>query len=316
MAEPIIINNRPVGRLRASWLLFKETWRFVLLDREMLWAPLILGLVNLVLFGAVLAVMIVAGLFWETEVVAGAEEERMHPLGYALLFLFYVVSALCVAFTQAIVTHISYTRIKGGDATLGDGFRVAWSLFGTLALWAIITSTIGVILNFIAERSQVLGKIVASMFGVGWAVLTYFVVQTIVLRKESAVPAIKTSGRIFRSTWGEMLASNFTLGFVWFVIHLVVLTSFAAILFFLVVIDMMFLVFGLAAVFLVWLVVASLFQSVQSAILRVLLFVYATEDGATITHFDRELLEKMLQRKQPTLSTAAPASDAQVVPPR
>ena len=105
--EPIVLNGQKIGRFRASKLLFTEAFRFFWADREMLWVPLIALVAQFFILGvALFAVCIPAGMC-----VEGGNDVSFSAPEYAVLFVLYVVSAFVLAFSQAVITHIVYTRI-------------------------------------------------------------------------------------------------------------------------------------------------------------------------------------------------------------
>ncbi len=288
---PIVLNGQKVGRLRASFILLKETLRFFWADKEMLWIPIITSIMQLFLIGvAVITVVIPSGIFSAIE----SETATLTPAEYGYMFLFYVIGAFSVAFAQAAITHIVYTRVHGGNATLGSGLSVACSHAGSLFIWACITSTVGMILRAIAERSQLFMKIIVAILGVAWSVLTYFVVSAIVIEKKDALDAIRHSGVTFRRTWGETLVTNISFSLA-IIVGFLVLTI--ALIGLIVVSGGSVEVLIISGIlFIVAILVMSLVSSVLDSVLRTLLYVYANE-GTVPPNFNRELLESMLTRK-------------------
>lgn len=287
---PIVLNGQRIGRFRASKLLFTETFRFFWADREMLWVPFIALIAQFFILGvAVVAVCIPAGMFAE-----GAENVPLTVPEYAALLVLYVVSAFVLAFSQAVITHVVYTRIHGGDATLGDGMKVATSHAAALFVWACITSTVGILLRAIAERSQLLVKILVAVMGAMWSVLTYFVVPAIVIDKKSAFGAISHSGSVFKRTWGETLIANISLGLVFAAFFFVIIFALIGFAFVVKVSFIMVLVAG--GVLILAIILASLLSAVLESVLRTLLYVYASEHIVP-QNFNKELLESMLGRR-------------------
>jgi hypothetical protein len=295
MATPIVLEGKQVGRLTASWLLFKESWRFLSLDREMLWvSPITIALDIFLLgiiFGAVVIVSISSGVALD-----GAQISK--GMMYAMVFAVYVAGAFSLSLGQAAIVHTVYTRIHGGDATLGQSLRVAFAHSGALFLWSCITSTVGLILQALS-RHKLLGYIVAVILGAAWGVLTYFVVPAMVLDKKSAFGSIARSTSVFKQTWGETLVSNFSLGATFFLAHVLVLLSFIG----LAVVSLssqnipMFLV--VCTLVIVWIVLSSVIHSTLNAVLRTLLYIYATENIVP-QNFNPELLSAMLYRRTQT----------------
>lgn len=291
---PVVLNGKQVGRFRASYLLFKESFRFVWSDKEMLLVPIIASVFQLLLIGvALIFVIIPSGIFLESEV-----ETTNSAVQYAYIFIFYVISAFTIACAQAIVTHIVYVRAHGGDATLWSGIKVAGKHSFSLFVWACITSTVGIVLRAIAERSSLFVKIFTMLAGAVWSVLTYFVVAAIVVDNKSVFSAIGHSGGVFKRTWGETFVSNISLGLTFFAFYMALFLTFIGVLFVFGMGPVVLLVSG--AIFIVVMLVSILLSSVLGSVLRTLLYVYASEQIVP-ANFNRELLEHMLVRKESKL---------------
>lgn len=79
---------------------------------------------------------------------------------------------------------------------------------------------VGMILRAIEERSQLLGRIVISLIGLAWTIVTYFVLPVLVVERVGPMAAIRRSASILRQTWGESLVGQFSLGFLNFILAL------------------------------------------------------------------------------------------------
>lgn len=292
----LVIEGRRIGRMRASFLLFTETFKFLWSDKEMLWVPILSGLTQLFLIGVLtVTVLIPFGFLGEGGNTQGVQHTQ--GIEYLFIFVLYVISAFTIAYSQAIVTHIVYTRIRGGNATLWSGIATAGKHWMTLFAWACISSTIGIILRVIAERSSILTKIIVLILGSAWSVLTYFVVPAITIDNKSAFSAIGHSGTVFKRTWGETLVTNISFGLVFV---LAVLALSVAMVGVVTVtgggVDILFVCIPI--IFLTILICVVL-SAVLDSVLRVLLYVYASEQIIP-TNFNKELLESILSRKSVT----------------
>ncbi len=263
-------------------------------DKEMLMVPIIALIIQLFLLGASAIVLFSLGFFKVLE----DEGSKVSPEEYVFVFVAYVISAFMVAWTQAAIAHIVYTRAHGGDATLGQGLGRATGLWPALLLWSIITSTVGIILRSIAERSGTLGRIVTGLLGATWAVLTYFVVPSIVIGKRSALAAVSDSTTVFKRTWGETFVTNISFSLVIVLAFL----SYVAVL-----VGVGFLsgwsvgiAIAILLLFVAGLITLSLVSATLSSILRTLLYIYASEQ-ITPTNFNKELLDQMLVKRGSTL---------------
>jgi len=287
--EKITLNGQPVGRIKAGWLLFKEAFRFMWADKEMLWLPVISLFANLILLGFIVGIIVVAALALSPEFF------EKYPVEYFFIFLAYVAGAFVLAFSQAAVTHLVFVRAHGGDATLGQALKKAFSHWWGLLMWSVITATVGVILRIIYDRSKLLGQIITSLIGAAWSILTYFVVPAIVIDNQGPFDSIKKSAVVFKHTWGETMVSNISYVGIFMIAHLLALFSIMGIVIFGAVLNSVpVMILGLI-VAVVWIVGFSLISSSIAAVLRTLLYIYATE-GSVPLNFDRELLEKMLVR--------------------
>jgi len=290
----IEIEGKQVGRIKAGWILFKEAWGYLQSDKEMVFIPLVTAILNILLFGFLMTIfffLVLNGTF-----SISSEGETSSVGEYIFYFFIYLIGAFTLALSQAGVAHTVYTRAHGGDATLGESLKVAFSHWASLLLWSAITSTVGLILRMIAERSKLLGRIVVALFGVAWSILTYFVVPAIVLDKKSAPAAIGHSAKVLKQTWGEAAVSNISLSIVFFFVYiLLILATFGLFIFFASLSSVYVFLFILPIVIIGFIIVA-LIQSALESVVKTLLYIYASE-GVVPPNFNPILLQKMLQRK-------------------
>lgn len=297
MANPIVVGGKKIGRIRASYLLTREAFRFLRADTEMLWVPVIGVLVQLFMIGLLcVGVLLPLGMLtgWATETSTN------DYYAYGVLFFVYLICAFVVAYSQAIITHIVYVRAHGGDATLKDGVRVSASHAGSLFIWACITSTVGIILRMIAERSEILMKITAVILGSAWSVLTYFVVPAILIDKKKGIGAISHSGSIFKRTWGETIIINIGIGLTFFIAIVVLLFVLIGVLFLFG--NESIVAVSAGAAFFGSLIVLVIVSSVLDSILRTILYIYANE-GVIPSNFNAELLTQILGKKHEAQKT-------------
>lgn len=292
MATPIMIGGKRIGRLRASFLLFKESWRFLAADKELLCIPVVALLLNICLLGFVIGTTVMMTENAEHPLFTG---DTLHGLDYVILFFIYVVGAFTLALSQAAITHTVYTRMHNGNATLVQSIKVALSHAGTLFVWALITSTIGILLRMVAERFEILGRVVAVLMGAAWAIATFFVIPAIVIGKKGAVESIPFSITTFKRTWGETIVSNITLGVFFFAAYAVALVTFVGMVMLGVYVENLAIILLAILLGVAWIVIASLAQAALEGVIKTVLYVYAT-DTNTPSNFNRELLDAMLVR--------------------
>ena len=208
-----------MGRLANSWRLVKASAAVLRADRELLVFPLASGIASLIVTASFLLPL------WASGALDGVDEDG-GGLGagtYAALFLFYLVQYFVVTFANTALVGAALIRLRGGDPTLADGFRIAsgraWAILG----YSLIGATVGMVLRAIQERAGIVGQIAAGIIGIAWSLVTFLVVPVLVVEGIGPIEAVKRSGALFRRTWGEQVAGNFGIGLAMFVVGLAAL---------------------------------------------------------------------------------------------
>jgi len=187
-------------RLSRSWSLVKASASVLRQDKELLLFPLIsMGALILVVASFALPVF---GLGVLDGISRGGSPEISAGL-YAVAFLFYFSQYFVIFFFNAALVGAAMIRLDGGTPTFGDGLRVATSKVGTIAGYALIAATVGMILRAIQERVGFIGRIIVGLLGATWTVATYLVVPVLVARDVGPIDAVKESTALLRKTWGE-----------------------------------------------------------------------------------------------------------------
>jgi len=200
-------------RIARGWELMKQSWRVLMLDKELLVFPIISAVAVILV-----ALTFVVPLFTSGWVAAldGADDPTANPLLYVWLFAFYVVNYFVVVFFNTAIVSCARERMHGGDPTVGSGLSSAFSLLPQVFLWALLSATVGFVLRMVEERFEGLGRIAVGLIGVAWGVATYFVVPVLVAERLGPFAALKRSSQVLRKAWGEALVSNFGIGLIVF----------------------------------------------------------------------------------------------------
>ena len=82
--------------------------------------------------------------------------------------------------------------------------------------WALLTATVGLVLQALRDRAGRLGDFVIGLIGLAWDVATFLVVPAIVIDDHGAWDGVKQSGSLLRQTWGENLAARVGFGLLGF----------------------------------------------------------------------------------------------------
>jgi hypothetical protein len=203
-------------RIARSWRLMKQSYGVLMQDKELMVLPILSGLCLLLILGSFVFGL---GLHQEGTIEAierGEQDVKLMISG----FLFYVVTYTAAFFFQAAIVAGASERLAGGDPTLGSALSAAGRRFPAILMWGIIAATVGMILRAIEERSEMVGKIVASLIGAAWTLATFFMVPILVMEQKSVGTSFKDSWGLFKKTWGEMVSGNIGLGLASFLVML------------------------------------------------------------------------------------------------
>lgn len=197
-----------MGRISNTIALAKVSWKVLRKDRELLLLPVL----------SFLASILVLTLLWLPTLSAidtsGLADESGDP--GAVLIVVGVISAMAMSiisvfFNGALVAG-AHERLSGGDPTVRSALGRALSRLSGLLPWAIITGTVGLILQAVRERAGWMGRFVVNMVGMAWQTATFLVVPAIVIDDHGAVSGLKASAALLKRTWGENIAARVGFG--------------------------------------------------------------------------------------------------------
>ncbi len=197
-----------MGRISNTIALAKVSWKVLRKDRELLLLPVL----------SFLASIVVLALLWLPTLNAidtsGLADESGDP--GAVLIVVGVISAMAMSiisvfFNGALVAG-AHERLSGGDPTVRSALGRALSRLSGLLPWAIITGTVGLILQAARERAGWMGRFVVNMVGMAWQTATFLVVPAIVIDDHGAVSGLKASAALLKRTWGENIAARVGFG--------------------------------------------------------------------------------------------------------
>lgn len=197
-----------MGSFQRSLALAKTSWRVLQRDRELLWLPVIGGLLSLLVAGVAFGVSFLVDYDVDTSSMEAGPATTIAWIAAGLTI------ATITSLVQGSLVSGAAERMRGGDPTVSSAIGGALSRLPALVGWTIITSTVGMILRAIREESGTIGRIFAGLLDMAWQVVTFLVVPVIVLEKSGPIDAVKRSTSLLRSTWGENLIGRFGLGLI------------------------------------------------------------------------------------------------------
>lgn len=194
------------GTFSDSWRLTKTAFRLIVEDRALLVFPLVAGLSIL----GVLALLLVGEYF---VVVQAATPD--YWIGLALfLAAYFAMSFLSVYATGALIGAATL-KLNGQQPTASDGWKIARSRLTRLAVWSVLTATVGLAIQAIARRmGGVGGLIIGAAAGASWAVVTYFMIPVLLYENQGAWRGLARSGHLFVSTFGRTIVTNLVIGLI------------------------------------------------------------------------------------------------------
>jgi hypothetical protein len=150
--------------------------------------------------------------------------------GYPILFAGYCLSAFGMIFFNCALAACAQECLNGGTPTLIFGLQRALERVGSIFVWAVISSTVGIFLKVVERRLPLAGKIVVWICGAAWGMTTYLVIPVLIVEDVNAFEAVDRSVQLLRDTWGQQVVSGIRFGwrFLLFVVPGVILGAIGA----------------------------------------------------------------------------------------
>jgi len=279
-----------MGRISRTIELAKASWSVLAKDRELAALPVLSFAANLVVLGVFIALVFLIGgddLFSTTTDSTGQTGFNASPFVYLMGIFAYLAATFVTVFFQTALVSGANESLEGGDPTLASALHGATSRLHRIAPWALLTGSVGLVLQAIEERAGFIGRIVTNLIGAAWRIVTFLVIPVLVVEDVGPIDATKRSAQLFKATWGENLAAQMGFGLLGF---LAVIPA--------------FLIGGLAAASgvtavaiagiaaaVIWVAVVITIVSALSGIFQMALYRYATT-GETPTGFPSDALSQ------------------------
>lgn len=214
------IGENRMETLSRSWDLLGQSFAVLKSDKELMWLPVMSAMFCLAATAIILGIGLIAvmppGPFPHDAAQQKLLGKAMAPF---MFLLYFVTSCLAIYFNVALVS-IASNRFAGGHATLNDGLQTAWKRKWSILQWALLATTVGILLQMLERRSRVLGRITTRVVGFAWTLASFFVVPLLAAEDMGPVEALYKSQQIFRKTWGEGVAGGFSFGLIFFLLTL------------------------------------------------------------------------------------------------
>jgi hypothetical protein len=271
-----------MGTLGRTWALYKQSFAVLNADVELVLFPVMSTLA---------AVLLAAGFLipsYQSGMLKALGQRSAGWEGYAFIFAWYFLNSFIIIFFNSALVGCANIRLSGGDPTVSDGLRIAARHIGKIAAWALVASTVGMLLSSLRDRKGLLGKLLASGLGIAWTLITYLIIPVIILEERGILESIQRSGDLFRKRWGEEVAGDFGFGF----LSLFLLLPGAILALMVFPLDR-----ALAVIIAVWYIaILAAITSAVKGVFTVVLFRYAST-GEVPGGYAAETIDGMIRRK-------------------
>jgi len=274
-----------IEKISNSWALVKASARVLKADKELVIFPILSSI----------GVLVVTLTFFLPTILAGVFDnlfsQHAQIMGVIVLFFFYLAQYLVIFFANTALVGAALIRLRGGDPTVGDGFRIAFRRFGAILGYALIAATVGIILKSLSNRSKGLGRAIVSLIGFAWNIATFLVVPVLAVENVGPIEAIKRSVYLLKKTWGEQIAGNLGIGaFFGLITFLVFLVGIPATFLAFAATQTVWLALLVGIIFIFALVIIGLISSTLNGVYTAAVYLYAV-DGRSDSFFESRLVE-------------------------
>jgi Family of unknown function (DUF6159) len=187
------------SRIARSWRLTRASLQVVRGDR---------ALFVLALLSTALGAMAVAVVFGLTGWIGHRHgSDASGHVALTALILAYPLTFLSVFFNTAIAAAAS-AALDGRRMSIGEALAVPARRLGQVALWALIATLLGVVIEQLLSRLPFGGSIAARVVGFAWSLASIFAVPVLVIEDCPATQCLQRSAKLVKERWGEGISGN------------------------------------------------------------------------------------------------------------
>lgn len=189
-------------RIRRGFTLARKSWEVLRADPE---------LIGLAFIGTVLWAGLALGLFLAIFGRLPNGTDFRFPR-YLWVFPILAVVSPIGMFTNASIVGAATIRLEGGDPRVMDGVRLAAKRLPQIVAWSLLSSVAVLLLQVLAERLKIAGRIAQWTIGLAWALATLFVIPVLLYEPEGVEGAIRRSAKLFKEQWGTEVGATGAIG--------------------------------------------------------------------------------------------------------
>jgi len=126
------------------------------------------------------------------------------------LILAFPLTFVSVFFNTAVAAAAA-SAIAGRRLSLREALAVPVRRIGQVALWALLATCVGVILEQLARRLPLVGSLAVRVLGLSWSVASLFAVPILATDGCSAPQCLRRSAKLIKKRWGEGISGSVTI---------------------------------------------------------------------------------------------------------
>lgn len=176
-------NPKGGSLVKASWAALKQ-------DKSLVSLPVVGGAISLLCM-----IPIVVGFV----AVPEGSEWIFVVLGIVGALILGIISTF---FAVALAAG-AHERMNGGDPTVTSAMGQAWKHKKAVIGWAVLSVTVGLVLNALKEKFKTAGNIASTLGGMAFSIASFFVIPIIASENLGPWPALKKSVATFRDKWSS-----------------------------------------------------------------------------------------------------------------
>lgn len=187
------------GRIRRGWRLTGEAWSVIRSDRTAL---------TLALASAAVAAIVAVLMLWLSGALAHPHDRGRLWLGALIA---YWPATFVGTFINVALAAAAAEAMRGRHLSLRQALAVAARRTGQIAIWSLLATGVGILLQELASRLPWGGRVAAWLLGTAWSLVTLFAVPVLALEGCTATGCVQRSGELLKRRWGEGVSGSVTI---------------------------------------------------------------------------------------------------------
>ncbi len=201
-----------MGTFSDSWRLTKISFGLVFQDSALLVFPLVAGLSAI----AVLALFALGTFYLAPHLLIGGSLSTSYEVvGLVLFVAAYLSTTFITIYATGALIGAATLKLEGQQPTASEGWKIARANLSRLLVWALISATVGLLIQLVSSRFRgAAGIVIGGIAGATWAIATYFVIPVIIYQKSTPWQSLGRSAKLFLNTFGRTLVTNIVLALI------------------------------------------------------------------------------------------------------